>query len=64
MVFFRPGDIVKWKPISREEYDRDAEAVEAGTFDLTTRPVNFSLKFFLENPNGYSRQLTDALDGD
>src|SRR6266478_189010 len=47
IVFFRPGDIVKWKPISREEYDRDVKAVEAATFDLTTRPVTFSLKSFL-----------------
>ena len=28
---FQPGDIVKWKPITREEYDRDVKAVEAGT---------------------------------
>ena len=37
MVFFRPGDIVKWKPITRQEYDRDVKTVEAGTFDLTVR---------------------------
>ena len=63
MVFFRPGDIVKWKPISREEYDRDVKAVEAGTFDLTTRPVTFSLKSFVKDPGGYSRQLVEALHG-
>ena len=63
MVFFRPGDIVKWKPISREEYDRDVKAVEAGTFNLTTRPVTFSLKSFLKNPSGYSRQLVEVLHG-
>lgn len=63
MVFFRPGDIVKWKPISREEYDRDAKAVEAGTFNLTTRPVKFSLKSFAKDPGGYSRKLVEALHG-
>lgn len=63
MVFFRPGDIVKWKPISREEYDRDVKAVEAGTFDLTTRPVTFSLKSFVKDPGGYSQQLVEALHG-
>ncbi len=63
MVFFRPGDIVKWKPISREEYDRDVKAVEAGTFDLTTHPVTFSLKSFLKDPSGYSRQLVEVLHG-
>src|SRR5579872_6182438 len=63
MVFFRPGDIVKWKPITREEYDRDVKAVEAGTFNLTVRPVAFSLKAFLADPGGYSRQLVEALHG-
>jgi len=63
MVFFRPGDIVKWKPISREEYDRDVKAVEAGTFNLTTRPVKFSLKSFTKDPGDYSRKLVEALHG-
>jgi urea carboxylase len=63
MVFFRPGDIVKWKPISREEYDRDVKAVEAGTFNLTVRPVAFSLKAFLADPAAYSRRLVEVLHG-
>ncbi len=63
MAFFRPGDIVKWKPISREEYDRDVKAVEAGTFDLTIKPVNFSLKAFHNDPGGYSRSLVEVLHG-
>lgn len=61
MVFFRPGDIVKWKPISREEYDRNVKAVEAGTFDLKVRPVAFSLKAFLADPGAYSRRLVEVL---
>ncbi|HWX72224.1 MAG TPA: allophanate hydrolase subunit 1 [Xanthobacteraceae bacterium] len=63
MVFFRPGDIVKWKPITREEYDRDVKAVEAGTFDLTVRPLTFSLKAFHADPGGYSRHLVEVLHG-
>jgi urea carboxylase len=63
MVFFRPGDIVKWKPISRDEYERDVKAVEAGAFDLTIRPVNFSLKAFHSDPGGYSRSLVEVLHG-
>jgi len=63
MVFFRPGDIVKWKPISREEYDRDVKAVEAGTFNLSFRPVAFSLKAFLADPGAYSRRLVEVLHG-
>ena len=61
MVFFRPGDIVKWKPISREEYDRDVAAVEAGTFDLRIRPVSFSLQQFLDDPAAYNAALLKQL---
>ncbi len=64
MVFFRPGDIVKWKPIDRDTYEREAAKVAAGTFDLRIRPVKFSLKAFLENPAGYNQQLLEVLHGD
>ena len=40
MVFFRPGDIVKFKPINREEYDRAEAQVEDGSFALRIRPVS------------------------
>lgn len=61
MVFFRPGDIVKWKPIARDEYDRDVAAVEAGTFDLRIRPVSFSLQQFLDDPAAYNATLLKQL---
>lgn len=63
MVFFRPGDIVKFKPIDRAQYDRDVAAVEAGTFDLRIRPVKFSLKRFLVNPTAYNHGLEEVLHG-
>jgi urea carboxylase len=63
MVFFRPGDIVKFKPIDRAQYDRDLAAVEAGTFDLRIRPVKFSLKRFLVNPSAYNHGLEEVLHG-
>jgi urea carboxylase len=64
MVFFRPGDIVKWKPIDRAEYDRQIAEVEAGTYALRIAPVSFSLKDFLANPDGYNQQLLKVLHGD
>ena len=64
MVFFRPGDIVKWKPIDRAEYDRQVAQVAAGTYDLRIRPVSFSLKTFLEDPAAYNQSLLEALHGD
>lgn len=61
MVFFRPGDIVKWKPITRQEYDRDLAAVEAGSFELRMRPVSFSLEQFLADPAAYNAALLAQL---
>lgn len=63
MVFFRPGDIVKWKPIDRAEYDRQVAQVEAGTYTLRIEPVSFSLNEFLADPDGYNRQLLKVLHG-
>ena len=57
MVLCRPGDIVKFKSISRSEYDAALAAVEAGTFSLNIRPVSFDLDTFLQDPAAYNRRL-------
>jgi urea carboxylase len=61
MVFFRPGDIVKFKPISRAEYDAAVARVEAGTFQLDIRPVSFSLSEFMAAPEQYNARLLETL---
>jgi hypothetical protein len=61
MVFFRPGDIVQFKPIDRAAYDLAVAEVEAGRFDLRIRPVEFSLDAFLADPTGYPKTLQEAL---
>jgi urea carboxylase len=63
MCLFRPGDIVKFKAIDREAYDRAVKQVEANSFDLRIRPVAFSLKKFLAAPTGYNHQLEEVLYG-
>ena len=63
MVFFRPGDIVKFKPMNRAEYDAALAQVQDGTFDLRIRPVKFALQDFLKNPTTYNHQLTETLYG-
>ena len=63
MVFFKPGDIVKWKPIDRAEYDRQIAQVEAGTYSLRIEPVSFSLAEFLADPEGYNARLLEVLHG-
>ncbi len=64
MVFFRIGDIVQWKPISRDEYDRELARVEDGSFDLRIRPFSFSLAKFQADPAAYNRQIQEVLRGD
>ena len=62
MVFFKPGDIVKWKPISREEYDRDVADVEAGRFMPRMKDVVFSLEAFNRDLDGTNAKLLEALN--
>ena len=61
MVFFRPGDIVKWKRISREEYDECTAQVEAGRFEPRVRDVVFSLEEFNRDMDGTNRRLEETL---
>ena len=61
MCFFKPGDIVKWKPITRAEYDLDVAAVEDGSFRLNVKPVRFSLAEFQADPAGTNQRLVEAL---
>ncbi len=63
MCLFRPGDIVKFKAIDRDAYDRAVKQVETGSFDLRIRPVAFALKQFLADPAGYNHRLEEVLYG-
>jgi urea carboxylase len=63
MCLFRPGDIVKWKPIDREEYDATVVAVEKGRFNLKMRDVTFDLAEFNKDMDGYNAKLMGALNG-
>lgn len=63
MCLFRPGDIVKWKPISRDQYDADIEAVNANTFLPTIREASFSLTDFNKDINGTNAKLMEVLHG-
>ena len=64
MIFFRPGDIVKFRPISREEYDDDVRAVDTGRFSPLIRPVRFSLDAFHADPQACNKQLLETLHDD
>ena len=63
MVFFRPGDIVKFKPVTEAEYNAIQADITAGTFRYRQAPVTFELSKALADPEGYNRELMEALDG-
>ena len=63
MIFFKPGDIIKFKSVDRAEYDHNVAEVEAGRFQPLIRPVTFSLEEFRKNPTGYNAKLLEALHG-
>ncbi|WP_422026425.1 5-oxoprolinase subunit B family protein [Roseovarius sp.] len=64
MVFFKPGDIVKWRPIDREEYETIVADVQAGRFEPRTADVVFSLDDFNADMDGTNAKLMEALYAD
>ncbi len=63
MVFFRPGDIVKFKPVDRDGYDQAVEDVDKGRFSPPIREVKFDLNEFSKDIDGYNAKLEDILHG-
>ncbi len=63
MCLFKPGDIVKWKPIRREEYDATVADVDAGRFVPLIREVTFSLQDFNRDIDAYNQKLDGVLHG-
>ncbi len=62
MVFCQHGDIFKFKPISREQYDEDMVAVANNTFTPKIREVHFDLREFETNIDAYNTKLSGVLD--
>lgn len=63
MVFFRPGDIVKWKPIDHAEYDAIVADVAANRYEPRIRSVTFDLDAFNADIDGTNQRLMEALHG-
>jgi allophanate hydrolase subunit 1 len=63
MVFFNPGDIVKWRPIGREEHDQIAADVATGKWTPRIAEVDFDLDAFNADVDGTNRKLMEALNG-
>lgn len=62
MVLFRPGDIVKFRPVDEAEYQELSAAADRGEDVYRIVPVDFALDQFLADPVGYNSRLVGALD--
>ena len=63
MVFFKPGDIVKFTPVDEPEYRRIQKEVDAGTFVYRQAPIQFDVGAALADPEGYNKTMMEALYG-
>jgi len=62
MVFFRPGDIVKFKPVGRDGYDKAVEEVDRKLFSPPIREMRFDLREFSKDIDGYNAALEGILN--
>ena len=63
MIFFRPGDIVKFRPIERDEHDAIAADAASGHWAPPIHPARFSLDAFHADPASTNAALLEVLHG-
>ena len=63
MVFFRPGDIVTWRPVGREEHDQIVVDIDAGRYEPRIAGVEFDLDRFNRDAAGSNARLKEAFHG-
>jgi len=63
MVLFRPGDIVKFRPVTEAQYNEIQTQISEGTFRYRQAPATFELSKALADPEGYNQELMEALNG-
>ncbi|QOT19855.1 allophanate hydrolase subunit 1 [Paenarthrobacter sp. YJN-5] len=63
MILFRAGDIVKFRPVDKDEYDAIQQQCADGTFRYSIAQVEFDLAEWERDPAKYNLKLTEALHG-
>lgn len=61
MCLFKPGDIVRFKAINRDEYDATLEEIDANGWQPTVRSARFSLADFNKDIAGTNAKLMELL---
>ncbi|GGG74790.1 5-oxoprolinase subunit B family protein [Corynebacterium pelargi] len=64
MILFRPGDIVKFKPVEEEEYRRIQQDVDAGTYTYRMKDVSFDISEALADRHKLNERLIGVLYAD
>ena len=62
MVLFKPGDIVKFKPVTEAEYQTIQDEVAADAFRYRQVPFTFELDAALADPRAYNQRILEALN--
>lgn len=62
MIFFRPGDIVKFRAIDEAEFRAIEASVEKCTYRYKQAPVSFVLEEYEASPDEYNEKLIGALN--
>lgn len=61
ITFPKPSDILRYRPIDREEYDATRAEVEAGRFRYRARDVEFEPARYLAEPEVVNSELLEVL---
>ena len=56
-VLLKPGDILRWRSVDRDGYDRIWAGIEDGTYRFPIRKVTFEPEAYLGDPPGYTKAL-------
>ncbi|MDU0479228.1 allophanate hydrolase subunit 1 [Staphylococcus chromogenes] len=62
LILFRPGDIVKFRPIEEAEYQDIQQRIADNTFRYKIADVEFDIEEALANPDAHNQKLLEALD--
>lgn len=63
LVLFRPGDIVRFRRIDRDEYDDLRAEVDGGHIPRRMAELEFHLEDFLDDMDAYNATVMEAIDG-
>ncbi len=61
-MFFRHGDLIRFRRIDQEQYDEVRALVDAKNWRYHTKPVQFSPSRWTADPDGTNAALVSELD--